>query len=116
MNFKFNELRDEIETLELIDAGFCTSFLMNIKIVYFKMYSKPSEFMSHSHLKNSERYPVIHHKDRNRTNNSKDNLEVLCKSCHKKEHKTIMNIKHMRKKLTGRSQGGGRIHESAIRN
>jgi len=65
VDFKFNELRDEIETLEykLIDAGVCTSFLMNIKMVYFKMY-----------------------------------------------------LKHMRKKLTGRSQGGGRIHESAIRN
>lgn len=27
-----------------------------------------------------------HHKDRNRLNNSSDNLEVLCWSCHNKEH------------------------------
>lgn len=27
-----------------------------------------------------------HHKDHDRTNNNPDNLEVLCKSCHQKEH------------------------------
>jgi hypothetical protein len=27
-----------------------------------------------------------HHKDRNRNNNDLDNLEVLCQSCHSKEH------------------------------
>jgi hypothetical protein len=34
-------------------------------------------------------YPKIlgvHHKDRNRTNNSLDNLEVLCPNCHSIEH------------------------------
>jgi hypothetical protein len=29
----------------------------------------------------------IHHKDRNRENNDISNLIVLCKPCHKKEHK-----------------------------
>ena len=28
----------------------------------------------------------IHHKDRNRKNNTKDNLVYLCPSCHSKEH------------------------------
>lgn len=28
----------------------------------------------------------MHHKDRNKLNNNFDNLEVLCKSCHAKEH------------------------------
>ena len=28
-----------------------------------------------------------HHKDHNRQNNTKDNLEVLCKRCHQIEHK-----------------------------
>ena len=28
-----------------------------------------------------------HHKDHNRLNNTKDNLEVLCKQCHQIEHK-----------------------------
>lgn len=27
-----------------------------------------------------------HHKDRNRSNNEVDNIEVICKSCHMKEH------------------------------
>lgn len=30
----------------------------------------------------------VHHKDRNRENNSVDNLEVLCCNCHAIEHKT----------------------------
>jgi 5-methylcytosine-specific restriction endonuclease McrA len=29
---------------------------------------------------------LVHHKDRDRTNNDLDNLELLCKSCHQKEH------------------------------
>lgn len=29
---------------------------------------------------------VVHHKDRNRTNNSIDNLEILCANCHLIEH------------------------------
>lgn len=29
---------------------------------------------------------VVHHKDRDRYNNSLDNLELLCKSCHSIEH------------------------------
>ncbi len=32
---------------------------------------------------------VIHHKDRNRTNNSPDNLEVLCANCHAIEHYAV---------------------------
>lgn len=30
---------------------------------------------------------VCHHKDHDRTNSSRDNLELLCKSCHQIEHK-----------------------------
>lgn len=29
---------------------------------------------------------VVHHKDRNRSNNFKDNLEILCPNCHAIEH------------------------------
>lgn len=29
---------------------------------------------------------LVHHKDRNRENNDRGNLEVLCKSCHQREH------------------------------
>lgn len=34
----------------------------------------------------SESFLCVHHKDRNRRNNAKENLEILCKSCHQKEH------------------------------
>lgn len=30
---------------------------------------------------------IVHHKDRNITNNVKSNLEILCRRCHQKEHK-----------------------------
>jgi hypothetical protein len=35
---------------------------------------------------------VVHHKDRNRYNNSLNNLIILCRSCHAKEHDTIKHI------------------------
>jgi Zn finger protein HypA/HybF involved in hydrogenase expression len=33
-----------------------------------------------------------HHKDHNRKNNEIENLEILCKSCHQKEHKVHINF------------------------
>jgi hypothetical protein len=35
----------------------------------------------------SNRNLNVHHKDRNRRNNAAENLEVLCRSCHNREHK-----------------------------
>ena len=35
---------------------------------------------------NSTKFLEVHHKDHNRENNELDNLILLCKSCHKKEH------------------------------
>lgn len=35
---------------------------------------------------------VMHHKDHNHANHSHDNLELLCKSCHAKEHEVVTNI------------------------
>jgi DNA-binding transcriptional regulator YiaG len=29
---------------------------------------------------------VLHHKDRNRSNNKRSNLQTLCRSCHSREH------------------------------
>ena len=40
----------------------------------------------------------VHHIDRNRKNNKIENLLLLCKSCHSKEHKVILHIKRMRLK------------------
>lgn len=33
-----------------------------------------------------------HHKDHNRKNNTPDNLELLCKSCHQKHHKGELTL------------------------
>ena len=33
----------------------------------------------------------VHHKDRNRNNNTPNNLELLCRSCHMKEHSNNLN-------------------------
>lgn len=35
---------------------------------------------------NNKQVLEVHHKDRNRSNNSMENLEVLCANCHKLEH------------------------------
>lgn len=35
---------------------------------------------------------VMHHKDHNHANHSEDNLELLCKRCHAKEHDVVTNI------------------------
>ncbi|WP_056683909.1 HNH endonuclease [Cytobacillus solani] len=42
----------------------------------------------------------VHHKDRNRSNNELDNLEVLCYDCHSEEHKN--EFKRERCPETGR--------------
>lgn len=34
----------------------------------------------------SDKFMVVHHKDRDRYNNGLSNLELLCKSCHQNEH------------------------------
>ena len=41
---------------------------------------------------------LIHHIDRDRSNNNIENLEVLCTSCHAIEHIRIANIKRTRYK------------------
>jgi len=42
-------------------------------------------------LNNSFKW-VTHHRDHDRTNNSVENLEILCKSCHQKEHQVYKNF------------------------
>lgn len=42
-------------------------------------------------LTNSHKW-VTHHKDHNRNNNDESNLEILCKSCHQKEHQVYKNF------------------------
>jgi 5-methylcytosine-specific restriction endonuclease McrA len=41
-------------------------------------------------LRSSQR--AVHHKDRNRRNNHPDNLEVMCRACHAREHEVVHNL------------------------
>lgn len=41
---------------------------------------------SHCERCSSQRNLVVHHIDRERTNNDPDNLETICRSCHHAEH------------------------------
>jgi len=56
---------------------------------YRMFHSKCEKCLSTSNL-------IVHHKDANRRNNTLDNFEVLCKSCHAIVHKRITNIIRMR--------------------
>jgi hypothetical protein len=35
---------------------------------------------------------VVHHRDHNRSNNERDNLELLCKRCHQRHHRCGDNL------------------------
>lgn len=62
---------------------------MNVK-EYRKFYNKCERCTSCVDL-------IVHHKDKNRKNNTKENFEVLCTSCHAIIHKRITNIIRMRR-------------------
>lgn len=47
------------------------------------------------HEKNSEF--LIHHKDHDRTNNTRHNLELVCKRCHQVEHECWKNFPNFSK-------------------
>lgn len=57
----------------------------NYREFVFQMYSKP-KICERCGFKNHEAAIVVHHKDRNRENNTIENLEVLCANCHAIEH------------------------------
>lgn len=40
----------------------------------------------------NDKHLVVHHKDGNRRNNNIENLVVMCKSCHQREHKAHLNF------------------------
>jgi len=42
---------------------------------------------------------VVHHKDRNRKNGAKENLEILCPNCHEEEHLLKYDGRFKHKKL-----------------
>ena len=41
----------------------------------------------------SDKFILVHHKDRSHDNASKENLETLCSSCHSKEHQRGQNFR-----------------------
>lgn len=46
-------------------------------------------------LKDAGRYMwCVHHKDHDRTHNTGDNFELLCKSCHQREHECAKQLKN----------------------
>jgi len=58
--------------------------------------SKRNKLPFYCELCGQQKNVLIHHKDRNRNNNSLQNLQILCASCHAIEHTRIANIKKMR--------------------
>jgi len=51
---------------------------------------------------------VVHHKNKDRTNNSKENLEILCNSCHNSYHKKEVNginLRHSKIKVWSKYTG-----------
>jgi ribosomal protein S27AE len=55
-------------------------YMLNYRRPYFKFRKDECERCG------STSFLGQHHRDRNRENNSKDNIETLCASCHRKEH------------------------------
>jgi 5-methylcytosine-specific restriction endonuclease McrA len=57
----------------------------------------------------SKKYTVIHHRNRNRKDNRIENLKILCRSCHHKEHGLLPPwIKIKKIKVSQTQSGGGR--------
>ncbi len=54
--------------------------LADYREVAFKHYPKVCSRCGY------DKYVIVHHKDRDRSNNSIENLEVLCPNCHALEH------------------------------
>ena len=59
------------------------------QLVYRQCHRKCEECSSYFDL-------LVHHIDEDRSNNTYDNLIVLCTSCHAIVHQRITNIKKMR--------------------
>lgn len=61
-------------------------------------YKTIAKEIGHCEICSSKEFLVVHHKDRNRENNARTNLIVMCRSCHAKEHSLADNInKHILK-------------------
>src|SRR3970282_53385 len=55
---------------------------------------------------------VVHHRNRDRTNNSPENIEILCANCHYKEHGIgRLNANAARKRAAGAKVEGRKEHQ-----
>lgn len=68
-------------------------------------YKNHKDLPKYCELCNSTNNLCIHHKDKNRHNNIRDNLIVLCRSCHSKIHKLYLNFNITSRNKTSLIQG-----------
>ena len=60
-------------------------------------------------LCNADTNLCVHHKDKNRHNNTRENLIVLCRSCHAKIHKLYQNFNITSRNKTSLIQGNSKV-------
>lgn len=80
--------------LKYCDNGYKGTDVLSYRTKAFRYYGKECGRCQ------SEDKLEVHHKDRNRSNNEIENLEVLCRECHVDEHKG--ENKRTRNPITGR--------------
>jgi len=79
------DLAQRIGGIKAIQPDHYGEINSNYRTIAFRVYNKPQKCERCEYSVN-EAAIIIHHKDRNRSNNDIDNLEVLCCNCHAIEH------------------------------
>lgn len=79
------DLAQRIGGIEEIQPSHYGDNNYDYRIIVFRNFNKP-KICERCGFDKNEAAIVVHHKDRDRTNNSIDNLEVLCCNCHAIEH------------------------------
>lgn len=60
---------------------------------YKDVFNRENPDVSECEICGSQRYLVVHHIDKNRKNNARENLVKVCRSCHSKIHGLQENFK-----------------------
>lgn len=74
------DLAQRIGGIEAIQPDHYGTTLSDYRDIAFRNFPKVCVRCSY------DKFVVVHHKDRDRSNNTLDNLEVLCPNCHALEH------------------------------
>jgi HD superfamily phosphodiesterase len=69
---------------------------------YYKRLIQREDLTQKCQICGSKRFILIHHKDKNRKNNSLKNLIIVCRSCHAKIHKIIPPLRVSKDKWIAR--------------